>query len=67
MAKQQSFPGMPAKGSVLPKLIGTLVALGLFALVVNQPLEAAHLAKNLGGMLMAAINGIATFINQAAG
>lgn len=65
MAKQ-GFPTMKTGGGALPKVIGTLVVFAVLALVVKQPVEAAHLAKNLGGMLLGAVDGMATFINQTA-
>ncbi|MCA1228643.1 hypothetical protein [Saccharopolyspora sp. 6M] len=66
MAKQ-TFPGMPTSGGgMLPKLIGALVMLAVLAFVVQQPVEAAQLVRNVLGLFGGAVDGLATFFSQAA-
>lgn len=67
MAKQ-TFP-MPGNsgGGVLGKLFGTLVALAIMTLVVKDPVGAAHLASQLAGFLGAAVQGLATFLQNVLG
>lgn len=51
---------------MLPKLIGALVMLAVLAFVVQQPVEAAQLVRNVLGLFGGAVDGLATFFSQAA-
>jgi hypothetical protein len=63
MAKQ-TFPGVKTGGSLFPKVVTTLLALALLAVVVKHPADAAEWAKDIAGGLGAIIDGIATFVRQ---
>lgn len=66
MAKQ-SFPIPGKSGGVLPKVFGTLLMLAIGTLVVKDPVGAAHLASQLAGFLGAAVQGLATFLQNVLG
>lgn len=66
--KKTSMIPMPtSSGSVLPKLFTGLIVLGLLALVVKHPTEAASGAKALFDWLGSAVDRIASFFQQVAG
>ncbi|WP_216210577.1 hypothetical protein [Amycolatopsis aidingensis] len=65
MSRKNTFP-MPTGSSAKPKVIGTLVALGVLVFVVKYPSEAADAALGLFGLVEAAVEGIAGFIRQLA-
>lgn len=58
---------LPTGKSVLPKLIGFAVALALLVIVVKHPGDAASWVKALAVGAGDVIDGIASFIRQAAG
>jgi hypothetical protein len=66
MAKKTTPLAAPA-GSVLPKVIGTLVLLALLLVIVKHPSEAAVWAKALGAGIGTAANGLAAFLNAITG
>jgi hypothetical protein len=67
MSKKSSMVPMPTGGSkIMPKLIVGLVALALFAIVVQHPSEAAGWTTNIFGWLGDVVDGLATFIQQVA-
>lgn len=63
MAKQ-TFPGLKTGSKVLPKLIGTLMALALLAVIVRHPAEAATWAKSVVSLCGQAIDGLVTFFRS---
>ncbi|PRX43848.1 hypothetical protein B0I33_11311 [Prauserella shujinwangii] len=66
MSKNKNVLPMPTGSSAKPKIIGTLVTLGLLVFVVKYPGEAAEAAKGLLGMFETVVEGIAGFIRQLA-
>ncbi|MFB9690073.1 hypothetical protein [Amycolatopsis plumensis] len=64
MAKNHGIPGLKTSSGVLPKLIGTAIAIALLALVVKYPADAATWAKNLAGMAGDVIDGLVSFFRQ---
>lgn len=64
MGKKNSMMPVPTGSSVLPKLIGSAIALALLVVVVRHPSDAADLFKGLIGFAGSIVDGIATFIRQ---
>jgi hypothetical protein len=63
MARKSLMPA-PNGGGVLPKVIGSFVALAVLGMVVKHPSEAATWAKALISGAGTVIDGIASFIRQ---
>ena len=64
MSKKNSVMPVPTGSSVLPKLIGSAIALALLVVVVRHPSDAADLLKGLIGFGATVVDGIASFIRQ---
>lgn len=64
MARNTVLP--TSGGKLLPKLIGGLVTVALLAVVIKHPSDAATWAKEFGNWLEAAVDGIASFLQQVA-
>lgn len=62
MAKQM-MP-TPTGGGLVSKLIGIAIVVALFMVVVNHPGDSAGWLKDLGGMFMDAVDGLATFFHN---
>lgn len=65
MSKKNLVP-MAGGTSVMPKVIGTLIALGLLVLVVKHPADAAVWVKGLATWVGSAVDGMAAFFQQLA-
>jgi hypothetical protein len=63
MARKNLMPA-PTRGGVLPKVIGSLVAMAVLVMVVKHPSEAATCAKALISGVGTIIDGIASFVRQ---
>lgn len=58
---------MTTGGGVLRKVVGTLVALAVLALVVGHPADAATWTTSVVHLLGRVIGGISTFLRDAIG
>ncbi|GAB3580391.1 hypothetical protein GCM10027445_50610 [Amycolatopsis endophytica] len=58
---------LPTGGSVLPKLVGGLVVLGVLTVVIKHPNDAAVWVRALAEAAGDAIDGVASFFRQIAG
>jgi hypothetical protein len=64
MSKKSVIPA--AGGSVLPKVIGTLVIIALLVVVVKYPADSAEWVKGIGGIVATVVDGIASFFRAIA-
>ncbi|HJQ45587.1 MAG TPA: hypothetical protein VJ870_04570 [Amycolatopsis sp.] len=64
MSKKNNMIPMPTGGSVLPKVYAGVIALGLLAVVIKHPGDAAASAKALFAVASATVDGIASFFQQ---
>lgn len=60
MAKKTMLPMPTSQGSILPKLVGTLVTIAVLIFVVKHPSESANFVKT-------AAEAISTFFQQVSG
>jgi hypothetical protein len=65
MSKKNILP-MAGGTSVMPKVIGTLIVLGLLVLVVEHPADAAVWVKELAAGVGSVVDGVAAFFQQLA-
>ncbi|SFK52759.1 hypothetical protein SAMN05421835_12372 [Amycolatopsis sacchari] len=65
-SKNTMVPLSAGRGGVLTKLIGTAVVVALLVIVVKHPADAAAWLKDLIGWGTGIVDGIASFIRQAA-
>ncbi|PRX45349.1 hypothetical protein B0I33_10910 [Prauserella shujinwangii] len=65
MSKKNIVP-MAGGTSAMPKVLGTLIVLGLLVLVVKHPADAALWVQELAAWVGSVVDGIAAFFQQLA-
>lgn len=69
MSKKQQMPALTMAGSSrkAPKVLGSLFLLGVFAVIVKYPSEAAEWASAVAKGLSAAIDSVVAFVRALGG